>query len=59
MGYKIIDYEGETVIDNFKTATEAWIYMQKEFTPAYIHDVNMKVVREDNDEIYNNLHDQE
>lgn len=59
MSYKIIDYQGETIQGNFRTATGACMYMQHEFSEPFIHDLEMKVIREDKDEIHNNLYDQE
>lgn len=49
MGYKIIDYEGETVADGFVTATDAYTVMSVLFTKEHIKNMGLRVVRmEDN-----------
>lgn len=45
MGYKIIDYEGETVADDFATATDAYIVMNTLFTKTHIKNMGLRVVR--------------
>lgn len=50
MGYKIIDYEGETLEDGFVTATDAYTYMSILFTKDHIKNMSLSVVKEENDE---------
>lgn len=45
MSYKIIDYEGETVEDDFYTATAAYMFMQDLFTKDHIKNMGLKVVK--------------
>ena len=46
MRYKIIDYEGETVADDFNTATDAYTVMNVLFTKTHIKNMGLRVVRE-------------
>lgn len=50
MGYKIIDYEGETVEDDFYTSTAAYMFMQDLFTKEHIKTMGLRVVKEEKDE---------
>ena len=47
MGYKIIDYEGETVADDFNTATDAYTCMSKLFTKEHIKNMGLRVVKQE------------
>lgn len=50
MGYKIIDYEGETVRVGFSTEGSAWNWLYSVFTKDYIKDAGFKVVKEDDND---------
>lgn len=51
MGYKVVDYEGETVRVGFSTEISAWNWIYSTFTKDYIKDISLKVVKEeDNDD---------
>ena len=45
--YKIIDYAGETIKDGFSSAERAYSYLSLSFSPAFIHEMQFKVVREE------------
>lgn len=47
MGYKVIDYEGETMKSGFSTPGSAWNWIHSSFTPAFITDMNIHVVKEE------------
>lgn len=47
MGYKIIDYEGETLEDGFVTATDAYTCMSKLFTKEHIKNMSLRVVKQE------------
>lgn len=53
MGYKIIDFDGDTVQDGFYTATAAYMYMQDLYSKDFIKDIGLRVVREEKDERQN------
>ena len=48
MSYKIIDYTGETVEDDFYSATAAYKFMSDLFTKEHIKNMGLKVIREEN-----------
>lgn len=51
MGYKVVDFNNETVRDGFSTEGSAWNWIYFTFTKEYIKDVELKVVKEeDNDD---------
>jgi len=50
MGYKIVDFNNETVMDDFPTEGSAWTWIYSVFTKDYIKDVGLKVVKEDKDD---------
>lgn len=45
--YKIIDYAGETLKDGFEACERAYSYLSLSFSPAFIHEMQFKVVREE------------
>ena len=47
IGYKINDYEGETVADDFNTATDAYTCMSKLFTKEHIKNMSLRVVKQE------------
>ena len=49
MSYKIVDYEGETVADDFNTATDAYICISTLFTKEHIKNMSLRVVKETED----------
>lgn len=50
MSYKVIDYEGEIMNSGFSTPGSAWNWIHSAFTPAFITDMNIHVVKEDKDD---------
>ena len=50
MSYKIIDYTGETVEDDFYSTTAAYKFMSDLFTKEHIKNMGLKVIREENKE---------
>ena len=50
MSYKIIDFEGDTVMDGFKTATDAWVYMKRNYTQYHITNLDLQVIKEDKED---------
>lgn len=50
MGYKVVDFHNETVMDGFSTEGSAWNWLYSVFTKDYIKDAGLKVVKEDNDD---------
>lgn len=47
MGYKVVDYNDETVMDGFSTEGSAWNWIYSAFTKDCIKDIGLKVVKED------------
>lgn len=45
--YAIIDYAGETLKDGFETCERAYSYLSLSFSPAFIHEMQFKIVREE------------
>ena len=47
MGYKVIDYSGETVKDDFGSAAAAYHYLALTFSVDFIHEMHFRVIREE------------
>lgn len=45
--YAIVDYAGETLKDGFDSCERAYSYLSLSFSPAFIHEMQFKVVREE------------
>lgn len=45
--FKIIDYAGETVEDDFPNARAAYVWLSFKFSADFIHEMKMKVIREE------------
>lgn len=50
MGYKVVDFNNETVHVGFSTEGAAWNWLYSVFTKEYIKDSELKVVKEDDDD---------
>ena len=48
--FKIIDYAGEIIKDDFSSAEKAYSYLSLSFSPAFIHEMQFKVVREEEED---------
>lgn len=45
--FKVIDYAGETVKDNFPSAAATYHYLMLTFSVDFIHEMGFKVFREE------------
>lgn len=50
MGYKVVDFNNETVRVGFSTEGAAWNWLYSVFSKDYIKDAGFKVVKEDDDD---------
>ena len=50
MGYKVIDFNNETVRVGFSTEGAAWNWLYSVFTKDYIKDSELRVVKEDDND---------
>ena len=47
MGYRIIDYAGETLKDGFDTCGRAYSYLYISYSVDFIHEMGFRVIREE------------
>lgn len=47
MGYKIIDYDGNCVKDDFKDAETAYKFMWSTYTKDFINDMDFRIVKDE------------
>ena len=48
--FKIVDYKGETVADNFSSVAQAGRYIVQNFTSNAIRDLELHTVREEEED---------
>ena len=50
MGYKIIDYAGETFKDGFDSCERAYSYLYISYNTDFIHEMGFRVIREEEED---------
>ena len=50
MGYKIVDYAGDTLERGFASYGAAWYWIYQRYTSAAIKELEVKVIREEEED---------